>query len=312
MRFASRQPLDPNVPVMIVMRLLGRKGWRRGVVPDAHTADSAKHFGHVNFHAKRPYLQCLLVLDQLGQRGLSELSPKQPMAYYRLVLHSKAPGSVPLGKLAKDYTSELGSSIAQGAVRIVHSDWVAPASDDEEDALMRAEFAEHADCGDGHDMAVGEQSGDAHEPGDLLSKKPHSSSDNPSIGQPNELYPVNELGDPIVSSFLARSVPYIPLMPNIRFEQHLEPGQPNHYKRLIVNCPLANCEHRRVGAACGKKRNMGQRQTAKFGEREPEGYLGAWAAAADRFTSSEAHVRWNPSTAQVRKFMVSRGWSVVE
>ena len=95
----------------------------------------------------------------------------------------------------------------------------------------------------------------------------------------------------------------------VTLEEHLVPGQRGHYRRLIAQCPLRRCKHAGT-IACTKKRGVGQRQIEALGPRGPEAFLGAWAAAANNFSSQKAHVQWNPPIAQVRAFMVDRGWAV--
>lgn len=90
-------------------------------------------------------------------------------------------------------------------------------------------------------------------------------------------------------------------------EEHGLEGQPGYYKRLVIQCPLSSSEH--VGLApCCKKRNMGQRQTARFGHLEPYGYLGAWASAAASFASRADHMSYRPPLDAVERYMRERAW----
>ena len=94
--------------------------------------------------------------------------------------------------------------------------------------------------------------------------------------------------------------------PTVRFDEHLQPGQRGHYRRLVINCPFAFTTHRKEnGDPCCKHRNLGQRQTSAMGQQEPEIFLRTWAADAASYTSASAHIGWNPSLRQMRRWMAT-------
>ena len=93
-----------------------------------------------------------------------------------------------------------------------------------------------------------------------------------------------------------------------QIDEHLEAGQPGHYKRYQVICPLCNSGHRRHNMTCSKSRNIGTGQTRSFGRMEPLAYLAVWAERAEQFPSAAAHIAYRPSLADVKAYMLGRGW----
>ena len=93
----------------------------------------------------------------------------------------------------------------------------------------------------------------------------------------------------------------------IRVEEHLRPGDAGHYRRYTTQCPLARTGHCSV-SACGKRRNCGEAQTRELGPAAPEAFLMVWRNAASSFPTKAAHQRWSPTTAEVRRYMVEKGW----
>ena len=85
---------------------------------------------------------------------------------------------------------------------------------------------------------------------------------------------------------------------------HLEPGQPGHYKRYSVVCPLCASSH----PGCGKRRNIGPSQTKMFGPKEPLAYLGCWIRASMLFENKDGHLAHRPSKEEVKAFMAEHGW----
>jgi len=89
-------------------------------------------------------------------------------------------------------------------------------------------------------------------------------------------------------------------------DEHLKPGQTGHYRRVAVMCPLCDSKHKRDNP-CKKYRNVGAKQT-ELGPQEPVAYLAVWAANAGRFTTAAQHIAFKPSPADVKEYMLSRGW----
>ena len=89
-------------------------------------------------------------------------------------------------------------------------------------------------------------------------------------------------------------------------DEHLSPGQPGFYRRVLVQCP----HHAGGPQPCSRTRNWGAAQTAHFGEMEPAGYLAAWVRAGPRFHSREEHMarEFQPTLADVETAMRAEGW----
>lgn len=80
----------------------------------------------------------------------------------------------------------------------------------------------------------------------------------------------------------------------IVMDSHLQPGEPGHYKRLMIKCPLSTCQHF-DHRPCQKYRSLGPGQMRQFGHCEPEAYLVAWADAAKLFARRHEHMQHRPS-----------------
>ena len=295
--------MDSDLPVLIIMRALMAKGWQRGEPPNLHTFDSVKLFGEKDFVARKPYLQCLLVLQQLFDRGLTGLSSVEPNAYYRLIMHAQRPADIRIGQQSKEYDKQADSVVIQN---MVVDPLPAHESEDEEaeTSATLALFAEEMDqdAGPAQVTSVQQKASDQGSDGQRLGRVEYGGSSG-SGGAGSDL--VVEDGEPITPSHRRQ---WTSSLPNITLDVHLSPGQRGHYRRLIIACPYAHTHHADGKYPCMKHKNLGQRQMAALGPREPEAFLGAWAAAADRFPNCQAHVAWNPSVAQVRAWMTSQGW----
>ena len=85
---------------------------------------------------------------------------------------------------------------------------------------------------------------------------------------------------------------------------HLHPGEPGHYIRLSVNCPQCAAGH----PDCGKRRNIGEAQCRNFGQVEPLGFIGVWLERANSFADKASHLKFTPSLADIRSFLIARRW----
>lgn len=106
---------DPSVPIFLVIEELQRTGWRRSTperiaTPITEPTPSVWSFGKVRC---RPYLQCVLFLPSLFEKGLKRLTHSAATSYYALLLRSDRPGEVPTRGKASAYHSMLLSAAAQ-------------------------------------------------------------------------------------------------------------------------------------------------------------------------------------------------------
>jgi hypothetical protein len=96
---------------------------------------------------------------------------------------------------------------------------------------------------------------------------------------------------------------------SVYFEEHGAEGDPDHYRRLCVRCPLGDTAHCQAGQAPrGKKRGMAHAQTRTHGRLEPYAFLGAWLQAASRLPDRAAHMAHTPTPGQVRSYTTAQGW----
>lgn len=84
------------------------------------------------------------------------------------------------------------------------------------------------------------------------------------------------------------------------YEEHLAPGQPGHYTRWRVTCPLSKSTHRHK-LPCGKSRSAAM--TMVHGPIEPKAFLGCWLRAALGCTSREEHMTWTPSAEELAAYV---------
>lgn len=297
-----RQLTDPGTPVLIIIRALQKAKWKKGPSPSEHTADSELFFGEGNFVQRKPYLQCLVILSLLRERGLASLPSTESVAYYRLVLRSSRPAEVQRGQIASHYAALMDTSLGPAAL-CAFEDEVSDVQDDVSDD--ESSVSGDVDC-------------DLPPVGDVASAPVMANGDgvvveSPSGGQRtvDASAFVASLDESecqlLVASRLSRK--YHPQIPGITFEEHNEPGQRGHYKRLTIACPQARVGGDHCGNRfCCKRRGLGANQMKHFGPLEPEAYLAVWAANAHKFKNARKHKRWSPSVGQVRAFMRMKGW----
>ncbi len=263
------------------------------MAPASHTSDSTLALG-----ARDSYLQCLLVLDDLSSRGLLALPSGQCAAYYRLVLRAASPDKVPVGGSVGQYralqdmaTAGPEVAISAGALDEAGSDMDIPIAGKAGRApLLGQQVAGQLARPVSPARALGAEVTESSA-GSSSSSTASSTSSVASSVSDDEVAPCTET--------------LRPLPPGISLDEHLQPGQLGHYKRLLIKCPLAHSQHWDADRPCQKYRGLGEGQMRQFGQREPEAYLSAWAAGAGQFESRGAHVRWAPPVAAVRAAMRS-------
>lgn len=262
--------------------------------PDEHTQRSRKAMGEEesDFVPRKPYLQCLIVFTQLRKKGLTKLSSTQNQAYYRCVLRSDAPATVPLQARDEEYkailekhstpTDECTAFLNQNAalaLRDRHSD--DNAGDDEDDFHIplrrrirlwlpnRRRTVVYDSCSDSEaEMSDDDAVDDFH-------------------GHIDDLITVQ-------TTFEVEGQ-------RVYQETHLHPGQPGHYVRYKVRCPY---HERPENKWCSRCRNIGPAQCA-LGKNAPIAYLGVWLKHHSQYSSAAGHIgQCRPSTQEVHEYMV--------
>ena len=298
MNVKPRSLLDEATPALIILRSLKAQGWTQGHPPAIHTAHTAKvcWFGGCELQS---YWTCLLHIGQLIQSGLSGLRSDQRTVYYSCLLQSASPKDVLLDQPADYYTAAIeGSSSTAPAI----------GDDDVEvDVPMASLTAPAIAC---QPVTVSRVPNTARI-GRILDY----------IDRPLDIPPPEDPGGssssssdesdrPIASGSRACQPDIGDLVPGLRIkiDEHLKAGQPGHYKRYQVTCPLCMSGHWRNKMVCSKSRNIGAGQTRSFGDREPVAYLAVWAERAEQFVSAAAHMAYQPSYADIDAYMERRGW----
>ena len=322
-----RNLLDDKTPTLAIIDQLLRAGWRRGQAPALHDADSPRFFGVDKLAARKRYLQCLAVQDRLLQRGLVALSSRETQLYYRAVLASDRPASVPCGGKAKDYKAILlALEDSPGSALAAIGDGAADSegSDSGQSAVMVGRWPpprREEDMPPGNEASAGLPpsvprpgparggAGDVIPPG---SSRPDAVSvpGPPSVAalasyDSDDDSPVFCAG----AQMQAVGPPRPPVNECIRVEEHLRPGLPGYYRRYTTVCPLARTQHCAV-FTCGKARNCGSAQMGNLGPAAPEAFLMVWREKASAFATKAAHQRWSPTWREVRRYMLAHGWAV--
>ena len=117
MSLSDGQPISPatdwrdaSTPALSLIEQLAYLGWARGQPPFEHTLVSSKLFDVEDPVAWKPYLQCLVGLNDLLQPGqLRGLRSGQRVGYYKCVLATE-PHEVPLDAQASVYTRWLAKA----------------------------------------------------------------------------------------------------------------------------------------------------------------------------------------------------------
>ena len=281
---------------MVLIKALIARGWTFGKAVASHTLETPRVASDIDLVERKPYLQCLLFLSDMFDKGMTGLSSTQAPKYYSAVLKAASPGDVAVGHDQKYYEAILkGQSQPMADLDNGQSDVVVmqgrrsamPQSGDEQPDM---EF----DAEPWQAVSAMPLRGSVH----AIADHEHPAADS-IIGQGQRHR--HELDQ------LLHSVPGL----TFRLDEHLEPNQPGHYRRYVVRCPLAGCRHKMedLGRTCKKTRNIGPSQTS-LGPKEPLAYLAVWANHAEQHKSADEHIKWRPSSAQVREYMLAAGWLI--
>ena len=310
--------MQARTPTLVIMEYLRDAGWTRGPAPALHLEDSPKLFGNEHFSRRKCYFQCLVARARLATQGLQELPSGESEWYYRAVLSAAQPAAVPRGQSAKQYKALMygeDSQLALQDCQPIH----------QQQALC--DDVGHDNESDSSEAIVGfrlRRDDPAPEPrpplplppllpgdGAIVAAEgvqrpgsPSSSSSSSGSSASGQARPV------VIRAGIADGGAFrLPVHECIKVEEHLQPGQPGHYRRYTTVCPLAKTGHCSV-VACGKRRNCGKSQMGQLGPAAPEAFLMVWRNAAVSFATKADHQRWTPTVAEVRQFMIEQGWPV--
>ena len=281
-----------STPAVIIARALTNKGWTTGQAAALHTATS-KTVMDIGGPERKSYWQCLLELPRLLERGVEGVRSGQHPSYYTALRTTRSPSLVLPDMKVAYYTA-----IVQGASPVDASLGCAPSNIG----------SGHAEDGDDEDIIWVSASAGSSRHGQERAGT-HGQERSSTATPPGNIAEDSE-DDLMYTSAPTGHVPHVALtgIPEITLlqDEHLKPGQVGHYRRVAVMCPLCDSKHKRDNP-CKKYRNVGAKQT-ELGPQEPVAYLAVWAANAGRFTTAAQHIAFRPSPADVKAYMLSRGW----
>ena len=281
-----------STPAVIIARALTNKGWTTGQAPALHTATS-KTVMDIGGPERKSYWQCLLELPRLLERGVEGVRSGQHPSYYTALRTTRSPSLVLPDMKVAYYTA-----IVQGASPVDASLGCAPSNIG----------SGHAEDGDDEDIIWVSASAGSSRHGQERAGT-HGQERSSTATPPGNIAEDSE-DDLMYTSVPTGHVQHVALtgIPEITLlqDEHLKPGQAGHYRRVAVMCPLCDSKHKRDNP-CKKYRNVGAKQT-ELGPQEPVAYLAVWAANAGRFTTAAQHIAFRPSPADVKAYMLSRGW----
>ena len=300
------------MPVLVLLRTLAAQGWTQDGEPRAHTALSERHYGDFDYVARRSYLQCLVSLDTLLQRGLLCLPTKRSENLYKQILVADSPStlidqsvdgqcSMPEGGQAvlrgsSDIASGQSSDIASAPVSKRHR--TLPV------VSLAALSPSVSGSGSGHTDVQGQAIGSSveHPAAAASSVDPtdhteDSGSDSDSGSSSGTSSASGATSDVEVIVSRTEWKPQLAASHKIAFDEFGQCGQAGHYnyRRLYLKCPLAGEGHFHCTKTCKRWRNIGSFQCSQFGAMEPELFLLAWADNASQFESRDAHMKFKPS-----------------
>ena len=312
---------DPKVPILLLLERMRSLGWVDSS-KDRPAKPSTEPIATVFSKALvlcRSYLQCLVHIESLWEKGLRRLPHSAPVSFYSMLMRSEEPGKLDPKLSAKQLSRMLLASKPQSELRagageaFVFSDDEAPLlGDDElgeperEDSASEAPGAAAAVIDDegfvmsddeGGEVPVADASGD-----DGGSGAGHCSG---STGSGSCAGPDSSGASGTSSSssnedgYVAEGAPPVPKAPknwtfgeiSIRRDDFDHATDPTRsHRRLLVQCL--------VHPGCSKRRGVGPGQCSRLGELEPYAFLVAWCEDA-ALAGEDLHSRHKPTEAHV-------------
>lgn len=281
------RPMDlmsRQVPVLTLLDKLRERGFA-GVPRLVSHARGCLLFDSRRISGKRAYLQCVLHMEALGNKGVAEFRSIGPQSYFEALLRGK--GAVQSGLPALEYkkllAEEDGDQCALASLEMKQTK-----------RQRRAQVAAPAqppqpvaddDSGDHSSIAGGDSGGEA------VAGIGGANSDAESVAGPADevalaLPPKDQMPPNAPCDIGGMHVAFIP---GRRTATH------TYADRLSLRC--ANPAHGR----CAKSRSMALLQD-RWGARSAEIFLGAWQARAHNMSPRD-HARHMPSAAEMQAYL---------
>jgi len=268
--------LDNGCPELLVLEYAAALGWHPGDRDTPHLLmdDPAGKVFKYSKSSMKSYLQCILSLEDLHDRGLESLPVGQLQKYYRCVLLAQQPNGILVNRPDPEYAAQLKALVAGE-----HAPMVLPPL-----PLPPPPAPPPLALEDGASDAVL----DDESPRPALEDEATSSSSSSSQASGSEGGGV--LGDDDDDD--ERVYPEECQGFKIRLDKHA----PRGYSRLQIFCQL----HKE----CCKYRGIGHNQMKTYGWREPLGFLMVWVQKGEEGQSAEEHrKRVKPTRAEIKAWL---------
>ena len=271
----SFQVTDETTPSYILLKELGRRGWRPADI-DWHDATAPKHLLTHNAPRRKTYLRFLLQSEPLFEKGLRAHS-RQHELYYHCLLVLPPTTVVPHNLLVKAYKQLL-------------LDGGLPVPEPERPQQTTTAVGEEVHSEDSSLSDSGSEP-NARPEGEEASAIVEANGEEPAVEEPQSDHATPTL----------RSLGLPPQLLGCRLG--LDTNVAHGYQRIYVVCPLAAAEHRHH-LPCRKYRALSASSGVEgLGALDAVAYLGAWIQAAPRFALRKQHVDFRPSRKDVEAFV---------
>jgi hypothetical protein len=293
--------------MLYIVKRLYDEQWKPGTAPKQHTTESDRIFGSGNsIVVKRSYAQCLVAIETLRDKGLQSLPSGQSQGYYKALLASECPGDVPTDEKASYYTNLLQKA-SDEMVDTAEIGADAASDSDTDNSVIFGATRGHSRTSGNRKAKPGKTAG-AHRAGHAGHAAMTTVAGHPVDVDGDVAPPTVATSGQDAEDLVSPVANWIPMnrQYDIEREVRLSPEDKGHYVRLRIQCKLSHCRHGHP-KGCTKSRNVSVPHCRDFGAREPEAYLIAWAAAADRFGSRDLHMQHKPAKDDLRAVLREHG-----
>lgn len=282
------RPVDlgsPQAPVLSLLDALGERGFE-GVDEVVLHRVGVAHFDRRNICGRRAYLQCVLHMGKLAEKGIDEFRSVGSSAYFAALLHgrSKVRPGLPAMEYRRQLAKERGEELTLAALGVgeqaTRRRGRAKALPQPPPAPPAIALPEGGGCDD--ESVFG-----GSDPGAVALLRPASDAEaDTSAASPVDAGDegANATGAP--AEIMGQIVTFIPGRATATH---------SYADRLSVTC--SNAAHRK----CSKSRSMALLR-GELGVRCAEAFLGAWLAKASSM-DSPAHGKYTPTLAEMEMYL---------